>query len=174
MKEIYEKGRLAWVAPGAVRYTLEHIELLLPWLYDMREGAYPPEPSGSYTGGKRSGLSHHAPYEAACLVAAEMDRRLAQTGLDRYLVEDYYCQSLTVDEIARKLGLDDYQVMRRIRSAVSYIASGSCPRWLNCIDCGDYTRCRREKRVGISYRDWVRHRRRQWFKAKVPQVRTKI
>jgi len=164
MREYYEKGKLIWVAPGAIQYTIEHLELLLPWLYHMREGAYPAEPSSSYTGGKRSGLNAHAPYESVCQVAAEIDRRLAQTGLDRYLVEDYYCQDIPVEELAKRVSLDAGRVNMRIKNAVSYIASGTCPRWLDCRQCGRYAKCQKQKkdeRKPMTYRDWIRYKSRE-------------
>lgn len=164
MKEYYENGRLVWVAPGAVHYSFEHIMLLLPWLYDMREGAYPAEPGGGYTGGKRSGLNPHAPYEAVCQVAAEIDWRLAQTGLDRYLVEDYYCKGIPIAELAKQVSLDADRVKSHIRNAISYIASGTCPRWLDCRQCSRYARCQKpmkEKRTPTTYRSWVRYKNRE-------------
>jgi len=163
MREYYEHGRLVWVAPGAVQYTLEHLELLLPWLYHLREGAYPAEPSGSYTGSKRSGLNPHAPYEGVCQVAAEIDRRLAQTGLDRYLVEDYYCKDIPAEELAKQVSLDTARVMSRIKNAVSYIASGPCPRWLDCSACYRFSGCQKKKlgRRRTTYRDWCRYRRNE-------------
>jgi len=161
MKRRYEKGQLVWVAPGSVRYDGEDIDLLLPWLLEMRAGSYPVEPSGGYVEGKRAGLSHHAFYEAGCQVAAEIDLRLARCGLDRYLVEDNICRAIPEEDLARRLDMPVWEIRRRIRSAVSYIASGPCPRWLNCVDCAKYRTCRRKKRVGIIYRDWTRYKNRE-------------
>jgi hypothetical protein len=159
LKEYYEKGRLVWVSPGAVTFDREQTELLLPSLFEMQEGIYPAEPSGGYVEIRRPGIGHHAPFETAAQIAAELDCRLARTGLDRYLVEDYYCRNVSERELARRLQMSDWQVLRRIRSAVAYIASGPCPRWLNCLDCPKYPSCRRKKRVGITYREWKGHRR---------------
>ncbi len=156
---IDKKEYLAWVAPGAVRYDREDTEFLLPWLLEMREGTYPAEPTGGYIEGKRSGISSHAFYESACQVAAEIDLRLARTGQDHYLVLDNYCHGLMDEDIAIKIFMPTWEVRRRIKSAVSYIASGTCPRWINCIDCGKYQTCRRKKRVGITYQEWKGHRR---------------
>lgn len=159
---------LAWVAPGAVRYDARDLDLLLPWLHEMREGAYPVEPSGGYIEGTRAGRSSKAYYEAACQVAERIDSRLSRTGLDRELVEKHYCQDFTDGQIASWYGMDTEDVRRRIRSAVSYIASGTCPRWLDCIDCPEHEKCRNKKHpprkftkqpVGINYRQWVGHRR---------------
>jgi len=172
LKERYEQGNLVWVAPGAVRYTPEHVDFLLPWLLHLREGTGPHEPSGGYAGKSKTSRSHRAHFEAWAQVAAELDLRLSATGLDRYLVEDAICRQIPVAELARRLGMDEWEVGRRIRSAVSYISSGPCPRWLNCIDCPKYSKCRRKKRAGLTYADWKRHRRRNWSKAKLPHVRS--
>ncbi len=174
----WEKGELIWVAPGAVRYDAGDVEFLLPWLDDMREGAYPVEPTGGYIEGKRAGITSAAYYERACQVAAELDRRLAMTGTDRFLIEEYYCRDwpsndypdeMKFEAIGDMVNMDRYDVRRRIRSAFSYISGGPCPRWLDCIDCPDYEKClaRRypprkfdKQPVGISYRQWVRSRSR--------------
>ena len=168
MKKYWEKGTLVWVAPGSVTFNRDEIDLLLPWLDDMREGAYPAEPASGYADGKRKGNTR-AHYAAACEVAAELNHRLARCGLDRYLVEDCVCRGLLPSDLSRKLGLPEWEINRRIRSVISYIASGPCPRWLDCIDCPDYGKCRNrahpprkfEKQpVGVSYRGWVRSRSR--------------
>jgi len=160
MKFYYDKeGKLIWAAPGAVYFNLEQVEWLLPQLKSLREGFYLPEPSSGYTDCFSIQHSHRAPFEKAVLIAAEIDIRLAHTGLDRYLVEDKHCRGLSESEIAKSLTMSELEVYKRIRSAVSYIASGRIPRWIDT-----------EKRKGILYRDWVRNRRRQWFKPKVPHL----
>jgi len=163
-----DKNQLSYIEPGALRYDIEDMEFLLPWLPELREGAYPSEPAGGYTESKTPGGSTHAYYETACQVAAELDDRLARTGLDRYIVEDFYCLRLSDADIARKLSLPDREEVRRRRlNALTYIASGRCRRWLNCIDCPEYEKCRQKETpprkfsrqpVGIPYRQWVRSR----------------
>lgn len=163
----YEKGRLIWVAPGAVRYTREEIDLLLPWLEEMREGAYPSEPSGGYVEGQPFRRSQHAYYEAACQVAGEIDTRLghlystSRPGLDRYLVEQFCIHNVSDEELAIRLFIPTKEVRRRINSGLSYISSGPCPRWLNCIYCHLYKTCHKKikGRPGVSYKEWVEHRR---------------
>lgn len=153
MKEYREKDKLIWVAPGAVYFNLEQIEWLLPQLKDLREGTYPLEPTGGYVDSPDKQRTFRAPFEIATLIAAEIDIRLARTGLDRYLVEEKYCKGLSELEIAQSLHMDEDNVYKRISSAVSYIASGKDPRWVDT-----------EKRRGISYREWVRSRYHQWFR----------
>lgn len=167
MQSYYDKGEFIWIAPGAVRYDMEQVIFLLPWLEHLREGSYPPEPVGGYVGGSRSGIKHRASYEAVCQVAAEIDERLRRVGMDRFLVEQAYCHlpetgindwDKVIEMLAVMVFMPTWEVRRRIRSAVSYIASGPCPRWLNCLDCPSYASCRRKKRVGMTYGEWKRSR----------------
>lgn len=169
MNRYYERGELVWIAPGAVRYDLADTGFLLPWLYDMREGAYPSEPSG-YTEGRSSGSTTRAYYETVCEVAAELDDRLARTGKDRYLVEDFYCgtwgeatEEEILNSISRSVNLPAWEVRRSIGNALSYISSGSCHRWVACIDCLKYPRCRKKKkgRRPVDYAEWCRRRNRR-------------
>jgi len=162
VKEYREKGRLIWVALGAVHYDLEQVEWLLPQLKDLREGNYPSEPRETGYVGIQQRITERAPFEVVCQIAAEIDIRLARTGLDHYLVEDKYCKGLSESEIAQNLYMDEFEVYKRIRSVVTYIASGSIPRWITT-----------EKRKGISYREWVRSRTRYRFKAKCMRLHTK-
>lgn len=165
MKELYEGKSLYWVSPGSVHFSREHIEFLLPFLYNMREGYYPAEPSGGYVnGGLKGAILSHAHFETAAQIAAEVDRRLSHTGLDRYLVEDFYCGEVTDVELARQNHMELWDVQRRIGSAVGYISSGDCPRYADCKKCLKYKGCRKRKRKQrgpVSYRDWCRYRNRE-------------
>jgi hypothetical protein len=76
-------------------------------------------------------------------------------------VEEFYCQNLTEEDLAIRLFMPTWEIRRRIKSAVSYIASGSCPRWLNCIDCPKYQQCRRKKRTGITYLKWTLYKNKE-------------
>lgn len=174
MRRQYEliKGAsvLAYVAPGSVRYDMPDILFLLPKLLSLREGDGPVEPGSSYVGGKTNRKT--ANFIAWCSVAAEIDRRLAHVitrnrpGLDRWLVESHYCRGVEIEDLAIRIFMPTWEVRRRINSAVSYIASGECPRWLNCIDCPRYNKCSRRAHpprkfkhpIGITYGQWVRSR----------------
>lgn len=162
MKEYREKGKLVWVAPGALYYDLEQVEWLLPQLEDLRVGNYPPEPRNSGYVGIQQRITERAPFEIACQIAAEIDLRLDRTWPDNDLVERKYCKGLSETEIAKKVHKDEFEVYKRIRSAVSYIASGSIPRWIDT-----------EDRRGISYREWVRSRTRYRLKAKCMRLHTR-
>ena len=166
MQSYYDKDELIWVAPGAVRYDIEQVEFLLPWLENMRAGNYPPEPVGGYVGGSRSRSSHRASYEAICQVAAELDSRLARTRLDRYLVEDYYCNpSRTRNSPANsRCRPGKSAAASALPSLISppAPAPGGSTAWTAPLTAS----CRRKKRVGISYADWKRMRVHQWSERK--------
>ena len=163
MTERYEKGQLIWVSPGSVNYSAAHVQLLLPYLYQMRIGCYPIDPRETgYTDTNWGELRKTAPYIQACEVAGELDSRLAKTGQDRYILEDFYCNGMELYKIARKLNLSEEKVGMKVSSSFSYISSGPCRRWLNCIDCLLYSKCRKKKRVSISYQEWKDNRRKQW------------
>ena len=153
MGEYRENDKLVWVAPNSIHYSLEHIEWLLPQLISLREGRYPPEPRDSGYVGIQRRITERAPYELICQIAAEIDIRLARTWPDCDLVEMKYCHGYTEAEIASRLYRDEFEIYKRIRSAITYIASGPVPRWITT-----------EKRKGITYQEWVNNRRRQWLK----------
>ena len=163
MRVRYESGKLAWIAPGAVYFDREQVELLLPWLRDMREGAYPNEPAGDDEG-HRSGINSQAPFEVVCQVAAELDARLAMTGLDRVLVEGYYCFQQSAGEIAREYGKNEQGVLQSINNAVSFISSGKCRRWADCLACLGFPKCRKKKKLlrqVVTYAEWCRRKNRR-------------
>jgi len=90
---------IPWFAPRYIRFTPDHIIFLLIHLEMIRSGHYPPDPRETgYTTGfvKQKGKGHHAYYEKSVQIAAEIGSRLARCGLDRYLVEDYYCRGVTI------------------------------------------------------------------------------
>ncbi len=156
-------GKIIWISSGSLNYTREHNEWILWYLQDLRAGKYPLRLSETgYTGGGSRAQCSVAPFERACDVAAELDRRLSQTGLDRILVEMKYIYRMEPDAIARYFGLETEYVERHIESAVSYISSGDCPRWLGCQECGEFKSCRkgkRGKRAAVGYGEWRRRKR---------------
>jgi hypothetical protein len=160
-------GRLLWIAPSAVHYDMEQVEFLLPRLNEMMVGEYEAEPVES----ERGSGSHHAPHEAVCIVAAELDCRLAETGKDRYLVEEYYhpTNDTNADEILRRLGrkvhLQPMEVYQTIQNAVSFIASGECRRWTECSECYRFSKCRKRKKSNrntVPYQEWCRRQNKYY------------
>jgi hypothetical protein len=184
MREVWDRLKLIWVNPGSVNYSQPHIRWLLPLLVELRAGYYPANPRETgYTGGNGRRSVTHAYYEKADEIAGEIDRRLAMCGMDRYIVEDMYCRDYPelegrdledkaydiaaelarddrLREIARKINMDEYEVRRRLYSAVSYISSGPCPRFQPCDYCVKVN-CKKRGRKPLSYQKWCRVRWRQ-------------
>jgi hypothetical protein len=156
------QAELTWLPPARVRFTMDDIYFILLHLPLLRQGVYPPDPreTGYTTGmGRKKGGSLHAYFEKPAQIAGEIDTRLTRCGLDRYLVEDNICRGIPEEDLARRLDMEVWEIRRRINSAVSYIASGPCPRWNSCIDCVKYQKCYFKKHVGMSYKHWKRSRR---------------
>jgi hypothetical protein len=165
---------LAYVSPNAVRYDVEDFVLLFDWLLEMRGGVGPVDPGASRSVSK--GSKDFAHYEAWCRVAAEIDNRLARTHEDRLIAERYLYYKdelaspdrlaeydLVMEAISKEIHRPVRKVHRALQSVLSYIASGPCPRWVNCVDCADYERCARRKHPpkkflksprGVSYEEW--------------------
>jgi hypothetical protein len=75
---------------------------------------------------------------------------------------------LSTDELHHLYGMDVWDIENHIRSAVTYIASGPCPRWLACEDCGLYETCQRGckgKRTALTYSEWRNKRRASWVRS---------
>lgn len=123
---------------------------MLPWLISIRDGNWPPDPR--FTGytdapGVTKTRSHRAPYEAACQIAAELDERIKACGQDGEMLHVYYCYGLELPRIAKLVKMDEGQVMRRIKRALRYIASGPDRRWHDT-----------PKRKALTYQEFVSHR----------------
>ena len=123
---------LFWEPPQIV-YNRKQFLWLLPSMPSIREGVWPPD--HRYTGyvdaGKTKSHSHRAPFEAAVIVATEVDRRIEACGQDGEMLNAYYCHDLEARRIARLAKMNESKVVRRIKRALRYIASGPVPRWLD-------------------------------------------
>lgn len=176
LPRMYEAGVLVWLSPSAVKFDRTDMEYLLPWLEDMRGGQYPTLVITEDTGVRRFGLGK-AHFEQACQIAAEIDIRLARTGLEKYMVEQYYqmnssmdiTEDAILDIISAGIHKDRAWVKKRIGLAVGYISSGECQRWVNCIDCHSYAKCNKKikGRVGKTYEEWIQSRSSSYEKMEV-------
>jgi hypothetical protein len=61
-----------------------------------------------------------------------------------------------MDWLVRREQCSESAIRRRIDLAVAYAGSGPCRRWDHCEGCSDGGVCRRKKRPGITYGDWLR------------------
>ena len=155
--------RLIWVSPGSASFNLEQVEFFLPRLKKMIIGEYEPEPVEN----ERGAGSHHAPHEAVCIVAAELECRLSKCGADRSIAEDYY-ENLNelriLEHLARKFNMIPEKIDRTVKHVVSYISSGECRRWAICDKCYRFSKCQKKKKLkrgAVTYKEWC-HRRNKY------------
>lgn len=136
-----------WWEPRQIVWSMKQVRWLLPWLLFLRDGSWPPDHRETGYSGKTKSHSHRAPFEAAALVAAELDARIKACGQDGEMLHVYYCYGLEATRIARLVKMDEEQVMRRISRALHYIASGPGRRWRDT-----------PKRKAQTYQEFVSHR----------------
>ena len=140
-----------WYSPSNLKFSRAEMLFLLKHLAGLRKGEYPPNPVGSsYTAlpiaqvrVKRGGY-----FEGAIGIAAEIDIRLGQCGLDGLLLEASKTWELSDERIARVTNMSVAEVNRRLNRALKFI-SGRDMRWYNT-----------KKRSGISYKEFISHRRK--------------
>ena len=92
-------------------------------LKELREGE-PIEQHLSYlerplaTGGG----SGHAPFEASCLLIAEVENRLKKCGRDGFLCKVHYALEESPGSLARDIGILEEEVERGIKTALKYVS----------------------------------------------------
>lgn len=76
-----------WFSPSEIRYTPEQCVWLLGLEGVIEPGTWPPECRESgYTGGNGGKVNHHAPFEAASCIFAELDTRITSCSTDGELL----------------------------------------------------------------------------------------
>ena len=141
-----------WVAPKDLKFSKSEMLFLLKHLAGLRKGEYPPNPVGSsYTTlpqckvrVKRGGY-----FEGAIGIAAEIDIRLGQCGLDGLLLEASKTWELSDERLSKAINISIEEVHKRLNRALKYI-SGRNMRWHNT-----------KKRKGVTYHEFISHRRKQ-------------
>ncbi len=134
--------------PNQIKFSQNQVRWLLPYLKELREGLFPSNPHETGYVGSSHSHSQKAPFENICLIAAELDIRLAACFPDGILVEEHY-SGLSFVELSKKYHQSVIDIERGINNAVSYISSGNCQRWH--IDHKDF----------CTYAEWKGHYRRQ-------------
>ena len=141
-----------WVAPKDLKFSKSEMLFLLKHLAELRRGEYPPNPVGSsYTAlpSAQVRVRRGGYFEGAIGIAAEIDIRLGQCGLDGLLLEGSVTWELSDERLARATNMSVAEVNRRLNRALRYISSGRDVRWHNA-----------KKRSGISYKEFISHRRK--------------
>ena len=153
-----------------------HIQFVCDHAVTFRNGKWPPPGSGytEVTAHRRS-VRPEGLFVKPALVWAEVETRLARCerarsqhidgsavsqryGRDGELAIGYYLGDFAIDWLVRREQCTQADILGRIGRAVAYAGSGPCRRWESCEPCVDGQVCRRKKRPGIAYGDWVRMR----------------
>ena len=142
-----------WVAPKDLKFSRAEILFLLKHLAGLRKGEYPPNPIGSsYTTLPQCNVRARsgAYFEKVVGIAAEIDIRLGQCGLDGLLLEGSVTWELSDERLARAINISIEEVHKRLKRALKYISSGRDVRWHNT-----------KKRKGVTYHEFISHRRKE-------------
>ena len=140
-----------WVAPKKLKFSRAEVLFLLKHLAGLRKGEYPPNPVGSSYAALPSAqvrVKRGGYFEEVVGIAAEIDIRLGQCGLDGLFLEGSVTWELSDERLARATNMSVAEVNRRLNRALKFISCRDM-RWHNT-----------KKRGGISYKEFVGHRRK--------------
>jgi hypothetical protein len=143
-----------------IRFDRYDILWLLEILPELRGGKYPLSGAGPMEGPAGRGRGPHAPFESVEMLAAEVDDRLKACGRDGVLLEACYTLEIPLEKAALLLGEPTEKTSKRLDSALKYISSGWCRRWIACDRCWRREVCVRagKGRTPKTYADWRGHR----------------
>ena len=129
--------------PNQINYNAEQILWLIPHLPYLRVGLYPQDSTSTgYSGGSSNVSKQSAPGLAPKEIAAELDWRIQQAGVDGLFLEMTYSTDdrlFTMHHIAQATNCDINEIDKSIHKALHYISGF--------------------RRKGRSYKDWKGHRR---------------
>ncbi len=117
-----------WYPPYEITFQRSHILFILRHLESLREGVYPPDPYHSgYTDTpmpkKQKRARHRAYFETPVAIAAEVERRLENCGLDGVMLLLLYTYSWPEETVAKYYRISAEEVKFRA-GAVLYRISG--------------------------------------------------
>lgn len=113
-----------WFAPKDICFTIEQVIWLLENLSAIREGNWPPRPSGYVEPKIYVKHGHHAYYEVPVMIAAELLVRLENAGQDGAMARMLYVYGEDEGAIARHWHTTSDIVTYRINRALRY-----CSGW---------------------------------------------
>jgi hypothetical protein len=141
-----------WFEPREIHYTREQVEWLYCYILTLRDGQYPVDPTmtGYQNAGWKASINTRAAFIGPAEIAAELDRRARHCWPDDDLLEHYYAEGLSLEEIARTHYITLEDCWNRMQRALNYIGSGKTPRWVDKKDNEDNV-----TRKGLEYKDWA-------------------
>ena len=117
-----------WYSPGEIRFTIRESLWLVQNLSSLELGTWPPDASNYVDrGGKKTGTK--APFITAADYYIEVTDRLEKCGIDGLILLAIECWGMSVTSLSRYLGMPEWSILKRRKSALSYVASGPSRRW---------------------------------------------
>ena len=114
-----------------MRFNKEGVLFALQHLNELRRGehieqhlSYLERPLATRSGGRP-----HAPFENPVLLAAEVEARLEQCGLDGLILLAIECYGESEERLARYFRVPEWSIRKRAKTALAYVASGADVRW---------------------------------------------
>lgn len=148
-------------------YNQEQFLWLLKSLKDLKEGNYPPDPTGTgYIDRpiRKKDVRDEAAFVKVVLVAAQVELRISMCGLDGLLLKATEAWGETPEWLFKALNpwlsphwkLTEVEVSHRASRALRYCASGPIPRWQTTHRKNDEGKIV-VKRWGRTYREFVNY-----------------
>lgn len=113
-------------SPSEISFSKPQVVWLLKHLAIIRVGSWPSDyKETGYTGSKKGTLHHRAYFETPVSIAAELDHRIEQAGVDGILLE-FVCSVDPADKvqleyhIAQAMRLELNDIDRRIETALRF------------------------------------------------------
>ncbi len=139
-----------WYSPGEIRFKVREALWLIRNLGSLENGHWPPDASNYVDTLSRKGGRHKAPFETAADYYIEITARLEKCGQDGLILEAVESWGKTEASMAKYLGMPEWSIRKRAKSALGYVASGPVRRWHET-----------EKRKAESYQEFKRRRGRR-------------
>jgi len=135
-------NNFVWATPKSIVFSFEQMEWLLKNLEELLVGRWPPKPPGVAIAQGPS--THRAYFEVPCQMAAEVESRIDNAGVDGRLCVNYYTKDDSIKYLAKCFRCSMQDIDERIESAMRYVSG-----W-------------RRKRIG--YQEW---RAKIWRKQRI-------
>ncbi len=119
-----------WFSYGEIRYTLDQVLFLLAHKELLESGHWPPQHNDSGYIGSSKGRAYKAEgyFVKPVIIIAELNVRLEAAGDDGELVVERYTGGYDEMDIAEWRGLDYWEVVKKIDTALSYCQGGNRKR----------------------------------------------
>lgn len=132
-----------WYSPGQIRFNRVTSLWLIQNLDILRGGKWPPD-VGNYVDRYGQRTASKAAFTTPIEYAAEIESRMEECGIDGLILEAVECWGKTDDSLSKYFKMPAWSIRKRLKNALSYVASGNDRRWHNT-----------NKRKGKTYREFL-------------------